>query len=207
MSSRLPLQHSLLPRRAAASALSVCRPVPAHDAGRPACEGFIRQVFAQRYGARVSRFAPDLYALEQDGRIRAAAGWRGAQDGPLFLERYLDERAEDLISRLAGHPVDRRRIAEVGNLAATLPGGGMRLILNLAGELDRRGYEWVIFTATQELIGLFAKIGLPPLALAPADPARLGEAAREWGRYYDTRPVVVAGRVRRAFTARGGDHA
>lgn len=184
-----------------------CQAVPLAAPGRGACERFVQDVFARRYEARVSRFAPELFALEQAGRLRAVAGWRGAQDGPLFLERYLDLPAEDLISRLAGAAVPRRRIAEVGNLAATLPGSGVRLMLDLAHELDRRGYEWVIFTATQELIGLLTKLGLPPLALATADPARLGDAAREWGRYYDTRPVVVAGRVRRAFALRGEGHA
>ena len=57
----------------------------------------------------------------------------------------------------------------------------------------------MVFTATRELISIFNRLGLPLLALAPADPARLGEAASTWGRYYDTQPVVVAGRIRMAL--------
>ena len=166
---------------------------------RAEAEAFIRAVFARRYDARVNGFAPDLMLLRQAGRIVAAAGWRGAGDGALFLERYLDTPAEAHIGRLAGQPVARERIAEVGNLAAAMPGGGARMILCLAGHLHDLGYEWVVFTATRELVGIFAKLGLPPLALAPADPARLGEAARDWGRYYDAAPVVVAGRIRLAL--------
>ena len=162
-------------------------------------EAFIRGVFANRYAARVSSFAPDLMLLEQSERIAAAAGWRGAASGPLFLETYLDEAVEGHIARLAAHPVAREHIAEVGNLAAATPGGGARMILALAEHLDRLGFEWVVFTATQELIGIFAKLGLPPLALAAADPARLGDAASDWGGYYDSRPVVVAGRIRVAL--------
>lgn len=162
-------------------------------------EHFIRAVFTQHYAARVSSLAPDLMRLEQAGRIAAAAGWRGAGSGPLFLESYLDEAVESHIGRLAAHPVARERIAEVGNLASIMPGGGARLILQLAAHLDHLGYEWVVFTATQELIGIFTKLGLPPLALGIADPARLGEAASDWGRYYDSRPVVVAGRIRLAL--------
>ena len=64
---------------------------------------------------------------------------------------------------------------------------------------DESGYEWVVFTATQELIGIFTKLGLPLLALAKADPARLGSAADDWGSYYDAAPVVVAGRIRIAL--------
>jgi len=162
-------------------------------------EHFIRAVFSSHYAARVNSLAPDLMRLEQAGRIAAAAGWRGAGSGPLFLETYLDEAVESHIGRLAAHPVARERIAEVGNLASIMPGGGARLILKLAAHLDRLGYEWVVFTATQELIGIFNKLGLPPLALGIADPARLGEAAGDWGRYYDSRPVVVAGRIRLAL--------
>ena len=36
-------------------------------------------------------------------------------------------------------------------------------------------------------------------ALAAADPARLGADAGVWGRYYDTGPVVVAGKIRTAL--------
>ena len=177
------------------SAVSV---IPVNSPRRAEAEGFIRDVFATHYGARVASFTPDIMLLEQNGKPGAAAGWRGAASGRLFLESYLEHPAEALISRLAGHPVAREKVVEVGHLASRQAGGGVRMILTLAAHLDRLGYEWVIFTATSELIGIFAKLGLPPLALAVADPACLEEAARDWGRYYDTRPIVVAGRIRLA---------
>lgn len=166
---------------------------------RNEAEAFIGCIFAHHYDARVTSFAPDLLLLEHTERIAAAAGWRSAASGQLFLENYLDDSVQLRIARLADHPVARERIAEVGNLASVTPGGGARMILTLAEHLDRLGYEWVVFTATQQLIGIFAKLGLPPLALGTADPARLGEAARDWGRYYDSRPVVAAGRIRLAL--------
>lgn len=166
---------------------------------RAETESFIRHIFAHHYAARVTHFAPDLMLLEQAGRMASAAGWRGAASGRLFLETYLDDPVQVRIGRLAGRPVAREHIAEVGNLASITPGGGVRMILTLAEHLDRLGYEWVVFTATQELIGIFTKLGLPPLALGVADPGRLGDAAGDWGRYYDSRPVVVAGRIRLAL--------
>jgi hypothetical protein len=175
------------------------RIVPADSPRRGEAERFIQAVFAAHYGAQVKSFAPDIMVLEQNGRPCAATGWRPAASGPLFLESYLDQPAEALISRLAGHAVARGKVAEVGNLAALQPGGGVRVILALAAHLDRLGYEWVIFTATRELIGILAKMGLPPLALALVDPSRLGAVAGDWGRYYDTRPIVVAGRIRLAL--------
>ena len=57
---------------------------------RAEAEDFIRNIFHERYGADVKSFAPNLMLIEEDGRIVASAGWRGANSEPLFLERYLD---------------------------------------------------------------------------------------------------------------------
>lgn len=172
--------------------------IPSDAPRRVEAEDFIRNVFAEHYGARVSTFAPHLMLLERQGKPSAAAGWRSAAGEHLFLEHYLDQPAETLIARLAGRLVPRERVVEVGHLAALRPGDGVRMILTLARHLDRLGFEWVMFTATSELIGIFRKLGLSPLALAPADPDRLGTAAGDWGCYYDTRPIVVAGPIRLA---------
>lgn len=166
---------------------------------RHAAEAFIRATFRQAYAADVPAFAPNLMLLDQDARPLAALGWRSAAEEGLFLERYLDAPIEREIGRLAGQAVPRNRIVEVGNLAAERPGSSVDLILLLAAHLDLLGFEWVAFTATSELIGIFRRLGLPPLALAQADPERLGDEALAWGRYYDTRPVVVAGRIRMAL--------
>ncbi len=174
-------------------------PVPTTDWRRAETEAFIGAVFQRRYGARVPSFSPELLRLEQDRRIVAAAGWRGGAQDALYLERYLDVPVESHIRHLAGHEVARERIAEVGNLAVTRTGLGVRMIFLMAQELHQRGYEWVVFTATSELIGIFTRMGMPPLALKLADPARLGGEARAWGRYYETRPIVVAGRIRQAL--------
>ena len=165
---------------------------------RDAAEAFVRAVFRKHYAAEVPGFAPNLMLVERDGVIRAAAGWRSAADRRLMLEQYLDEPVDQAVSRLAGQPVARERIVEVGNLAAERAGSSVDVILRLAAHLDRLGFEWVCFTATRELIGIFRKLGLAPLALAAADPARLGEQASSWGSYYETDPVVVAGRIRLA---------
>jgi Thermostable hemolysin len=180
--------------------------VPADSPIRASTESFIRDVFALRHNAHVPSFTPHLMLLEQDSRPVAAAGWRGAADGSLFLERYLNEPVEAHIARLAGHAIRRAEVVEVGHLAAMKSGAGAQMILTMASHLDSIGYRWVVFTATRELLGIFNKLALPPLALAMADPARLGDEARHWGNYYDTRPVIVAGRIRLALerTDRGG---
>ena len=162
-------------------------------------EGFIRARFAEHYNAEVPSFAPNLMLLENGERVVAATGWRSAGDEALYLERYLDAPIENLMARLAGQPVRRARIVEVGNLAADKPGASIDVVLALSRHLDRLGYEWVVFTATRELIGIFSRLGLPLLALAAADPSRLGNEADAWGSYYETNPIVVAGKIRTAL--------
>jgi hypothetical protein len=162
---------------------------------RAGTEAFIRRVFAQRFGADVTDFAPNLLLLEQNARAIAAAGWRPAGEAPLFLERYLDVPIEQALARPAGQTVRREEIVEVGHLAADKAGGSLRMIVTMGEALDRLGYAWVVFTATRELVGIFHRLGLPLLAIAQADPARLGDAAKTWGNYYETHPIIVGGRI------------
>jgi hypothetical protein len=159
-------------------------------------------VYAERYGADVRRFAPSLVALrDAAGDLVAAAGFRRAADGPLFLERYLPGPVETLLADQGGegdsvpaHPT-REQVVEVGHLAASLPGEGRRLILMLGPELAEHGFRWVVSTLTEELRHLFVRLGITPTALGVADPSRLGSEAARWGSYYDHHPLVLAGRL------------
>lgn len=180
------------------------------DPRRAEVEQMIRSVYRERYQARVPQFAPVLVSLsEGEGlheRVVAAAGYRVASS-PLFLERYLDRPVEQLIGVDGAYP-ERSRIVEVGHLAAIQSGQGRRLILQLAQHLAGLQVEWVVSTLTEELRQLFNRMGVTPLALGAADPARLGTAAADWGSYYDHRPVVLAGHLplamRRLALERGG---
>lgn len=169
------------------------------DPRRPAAERYIARVYAQRYGAQVRQFAPVLVTLQRRGEIVAAAGWRAAAHAPLFLERYLDAPIEQLLHRHAGQRAERAGIVEVGHLASHRPGDGRRLIHLLAPHLAQHGVQWVASTVTRELRHLFIRTGVAPFALGAADPERLGEDARHWGRYYDHEPVVLAGHLPQAL--------
>lgn len=169
---------------------------PRGDAGRAEVEQFIRAVYAERFGATLRHFAPCLVSLrDADDRIVAAAGYRFAGAQPLFLERYLDEPVEAALARHAGATPQREGIVEVGHLAADRAGEGRRLILLLGPHLATLGVQWVVSTLTEELRHLFVRLGVTPLALGAADPARLGDDGRDWGDYYAHRPVVLAGHL------------
>ena len=104
-------------------------------------------------------------------------------------------------------PVPRRRgrrIVEVGHLAATRAGEGRRLILLLGPHLAAQRFEWVVGTVTRSCASLFLRIGITPLTLGAADPAALGDEAGHWGSYYEHRPLVLAGHLRRRCGACAG---
>lgn len=191
----MPLLASIS-RRGAPVSLSI---LPEGAARRPEAESLIRAAFLRRHGAAVRAFSPDLMLLERAGRPVAAAGWRLAASGPLFLERYLDLPIEAAMAPLSDPPPRRALVAEVGHLASFAPGGASRLFLALAAHLAFLGIEWAAFTATPELLAILSRLGLSPAPLAVADPARLGPEASAWGRYYDSRPLIVAGPIRQAF--------
>lgn len=164
--------------------------------GRPQVEQFVSEIYRARFGAQVRGFAPVLVSLhDAAGDIIAAAGYRPAEGSPLFLERYLDGPVDGPLA------CGREGIVEVGHLAASRPGAGRQLILLMGPHFAAQGYQWVVSTLTEELRHLFRRLGIVPLALGTADPARLGEEAASWGRYYDHRPLVVAGRIEAAVQA------
>src|SRR5688572_3305497 len=60
------------------------------DPGRAEVENFISRIYAERYGAVLTGFAPVLIGLcDPLQGLVAAAGYRSASTEPLFLERYL----------------------------------------------------------------------------------------------------------------------
>lgn len=177
------------------SAAPRLRLVDAGDPQRAEVQAFIHGVYAERFGADVHSFAPQLVVLEDASGIQAAVGFRPAEAAPLFLERYLPAPVEQLLG------VPRQHIVEVGHLAAARAGEGRRLILLMGPLLAQQGFNWVVSTLTAELRQLFLRLGVAPLALGVADPDRLGGDAAAWGSYYEHRPVVLAGQLDAALQA------
>jgi len=166
------------------------------DPRRMALEAFIHQRFAEHYGAHVKHFMPCLLGLhDEDGTVQGAVGLRSARRRPLFLERYLDAPVEEAVSLRSGRAIPREEIVEVGNLAAFGSASARLLIVALTDLLVAQGFRWVVFTGTPALLNSFQRLALEPLALAPADPARMGEELADWGSYYASRPQLMAGEI------------
>lgn len=174
--------------------------------GRERVESMVRRVFRQSYGACVSEFYPRLLAFEDGTVMHAVVGLRTADDDERFFsERYLDTPIEQRLRDLTGTCVARAGIAEIGNLAFASTGQARWLIAAITAYLYAADYRWVLFTAVTPLYNAFRRLGLAPLHVAPADPARLADGGRSWGSYYSLNPQVWAGDVRAGFRALHSD--
>ncbi len=163
-------------------------------------ERFIHERYAQVHGADVRHYLPYLLTLRHplDGTL-GVLGYRPACDGQLFLESYLDSPVEEMLSRRLGAVVPRSAIVEVGNLACATPGGARALIMLMTAYVKAAGIRWVIFTALPALRNSFTRLGITLLPLRHADKERIADAERQWGRYYEGRPTVIAGNVHAGF--------
>lgn len=175
--------------------------MPADHPWRAAAEAFVQRRFKAAFGAHVSHFCPTLLASCADRHLSAVAGYKAAATGPLFLEYYLDQPVEAVLSAAFGTAVERRGVVEIGNFAATTPGAARLIIRRVTAHLYRQGYAWAVFTATRELANAFHRMRLAPQFLADADPRRLPGGAADWGSYYDHRPAVFGGSIAGGFYA------
>jgi hypothetical protein len=165
-----------------------------HRAGSPdrvEVEHYIAKVFSQTYGAHVTEFAPFLLSMRCAGNISAAAGIRPADSGPMFLEQYLDSPAEEVLSNSFGKNIARHEIFELGNLAALRSGVCQFIYLIMAGVIARTDLSYAVFAGTKEVAKSVSKLGFQVNTITAADPARLGDAAANWGSYYDSEPHIM----------------
>lgn len=161
---------------------------------REEVERFIAAVFKQAYGATITHFMPELVALrDQHGILMAAFGLRRAADAPLFLEQYIDEPIETLMSRQLGRNIQRHDITCIGNLAVANPRNAGVLIAHIIQHSLDSGIAWGVATAHHRLQNGLIKAGRDLTPLASAHPERLSaEEHARWGSYYHLTPQIVA---------------
>lgn len=166
------------------------------DPRRADTQAFIAQVYRARYGAELTRFLPHLLAFHNAaGGLQAAVGLRCGNEGPLFVEHYLDDSAETAIAAVVGGAVTRDQLVEVGNFGALSAGDARELILHLTHWLHAAGFRWVLFAATRQLRNAFDRLHLCTVELADAQASRLVGDRTHWGSYYEARPKLLFGDI------------
>lgn len=167
--------------------------------GRYLIEDFIRECFFAEYKARICHFLSNLLGLVDEHGIHAAVGFAGALHRELYLEQYLDCPVELTLYQAAGIHAERARIVEVGNLAASSPGGARAVILALARYFHEQDAVWVVFTGVPSLLNTFSRLGIPVHELGEARQEKLRDRDTDWGTYYHSHPRVMAVSVAETF--------
>jgi Thermostable hemolysin len=195
-----PFRHRMVnlsvvdsPKRYVTSDISASA-VDKNHADRLEVETFISNVFKAAYGAEITLFMPNLVALrDKDNVLMGAFGLKPASSGPLFLEQYLDEPIETLMSKNLGKIITRNQITKIGNLAVANPRNAGVLIAHVIQYSLDIGIEWCVATVHRSLQNGLKNGGRDVYPLFPADKARLAPAEQaKWGSYYDRMPQVVA---------------
>jgi hypothetical protein len=176
-----------------------------HDASsseRIKLEQFVKALFKSKHGANIQYFMPDLMALSlRNGPLMAVCGLRKANQGPLFLERYLASSIEKTISDIAGETISRSAITEIGNLAVAQPEYVRCLLASINLHLHKTDTDWAVFTGIRTLKNALIKLNIPLLSLGMAHIGAIPqEAQSDWGSYYDEKPEVMA--IKRNFLVR-----
>ena len=162
---------------------------------RHVLESRVRSGFGTHFGACVDVFMPQLALYSHRSGATGIIGFRRASDGPLFLENYLERPGEREIEFAAGVPVDRARIAEVGQFVVDSREIAGAFFRDLVPFLAGQQFDWVCFTGTDRIRAILSRVGLHGLPIAAATADRVQPSVDQWGTYYDYDPVVVVGRL------------
>lgn len=188
-----PTPAQLVPTHqvAQSSTLAQLSLLSAADPRRTSLQNFIAQGFAAAYGANVQKFMPDLLAVSARGEWQAVLGIRSGQNQRLFVEQYLDADICTVLQS-AGVQTKRDAVVEIGNLFSANRQYTLLLFVVLAYALHQLGYRQLVCCATEQVQALLSRHGLVLTYLADGDASRLGEAASQWGSYYQSHPKVCA---------------
>lgn len=186
--------------------LAVARADRSHPR-RSEIEYFICQRYWLSFSACLSNLPDQLiYIVDETDQLIAACALTtavktSAQHGEtlqqLFSEMYLTEPAEQRLSEMYATPVTRAQVIEVGSMACLNHHYLAALFTAVLQVTSATSSDYLIFTATSPLRRHLKRMQLPSMVLTEAQQTALPVAKRSsWGAYYDTKPQVVAGRIR-----------
>lgn len=162
---------------------------------------FAQRLYERHYGAHITpRYLSWRTVNAPDGHPMAVLGYRPADSGPIFVEKYLDEPVEQAVSTAFGLAIARSEIVEIGCLAATPSPALVRLWQGSAQMLEDQ-FSVTVATLTAPLRQSFTRVGLPFVEIVPARRERIDDPSARWGSYYDNDPIVCAGLITHGVAA------
>jgi len=163
------------------------------DDERPQVETFIKDIFRKHHGAELNHFAPSLLAIfNPQNEVEAALGYRLAGNEALFLEHYLDQSIESLVSNYMGQTIERQSIGETGNLASSNASSCKTLFAYTADYLHQQGVEWFVSTGTAVMRVVYRRLGIKAHIIHDVTKSSLSEKQQHtWGSFYEDKPKII----------------
>ncbi|MFH7767130.1 thermostable hemolysin [Acinetobacter sp. BSP-28] len=155
-------------------------------------ENFIREKYHQVHQASVCEFSSTLFAGYAGAGIQVVIGMEHLSVAQAFLEQYLDQPIERILTQLSHAPVKRQNIVEIGNLAALDMEKAKLMVAFLVFHLSQMNIDWAVCTGTAAVRYVLQQMGLHFHVIEKANPEVLGEAKLQWGSYYQQKPYVLA---------------
>lgn len=159
---------------------------------------FSADEYQRHFDCHLRSCYPGYFCLLRGGRLLAVCGFRGGVR-PLFLEQYLDEPVQTLISHHFGCEIQRAQLVELGGFAVRRGALALPFMSLVAPALVAEGFTCAVATATMPVRRCVSRLGVPFKRLAAAEEGRLQADDTRWGRYYQMRPAVIAGRIGEAI--------
>lgn len=181
----------ILPDRACSTHRGKHQPLLSLPTYNDICD-YIETGYRRCYEANIRCDYPHLLvALDIEGTAVAAVGYRPA-DSALFLEQYLNEPAQYVLSAVYKEPVCRSSVVEIGNLVGDDSRAVFSLMQALWNRLYQHHYRYALLTCTQRLKRRFRYLPMHQLVVASNSRVSNHEC---WGRYFQESPVVMTGRL------------
>lgn len=161
---------------------------------RRALEEAVGCRYREAFGAVIPHFMEYLIGFYgAEGELLAACGYQSLAKRRAYLEQYLDEDADKVMSRKSGCQIQRAQTVEIGHLASFSRAVARVFFAALAKYLTEQGFHWCVSTVTGPLYALLKRQGLDLLVLCEARAEAVGQDQRLWGQYYQHRPQVCGG--------------
>jgi thermostable hemolysin len=166
-------------------------------AARRQTMAFIREQFAEHFGAEVTDDTTEVYAVQRaTGEIDAAFGLN-REVTQFFCRHYVGDVQKRLIQH-EGISATGASMVELAHLCVRHPATLCRILPQLATFLAGEA-DYLACTVTYELARFFQRKHLAPVSLGPARISDLPTHINgEWGSYYDHSPEVVMGNLSNA---------
>lgn len=174
------------------------------SSNRTKVEEFIKGIFFKHHQATLKAFMPTLLSTQDAfGNISSSVGIRNLNKQSVFLEQYLSEPIEKIISDFAQQNISRNSIAEVGNLACGSSVNSKNIIIMLVHHFFHQNKSWAVCTGTTMIQIILKKLGIHYKYIDRAKPERLIDDKDCWGTYYENNPCVLAVNVNHAMQVLG----